>query len=109
MPQSTPEPTAIQLSLFGDDDRPAPIRAAEAYNFPLQRYEPTDEHPHRLYSVQDWITGVAKTDDPRHFWIELKKRLKKAKIELVTPCYQLPYTAENGKTYQMDFATGGAS
>ncbi len=71
-------------------------------SFPLAYH---DVEGKRYYAIPDWLIGVAKPSDVRKFWDAMKRRLKKAKIELSTWCRQLPYTASNGKTYEMDHAT----
>ncbi len=96
-----------QLRMFQSDDdeplQPVPLQVSKQYHFPLQHHVTSDDTI--FYSVQDWISGVAKTDNPAQFWRELKKRLKKANVELSTSCLQLPYRVANGRTYQMDFAS----
>ncbi|MHB8629565.1 MAG: hypothetical protein ACYDBJ_24830 [Aggregatilineales bacterium] len=67
--------------------------------FPLAYH---DVNGKRYYAVQDWIRGVAQTENPRDFWSKLKKRLVKAGNELYTWCLQLPYRASNGKRYDID-------
>lgn len=92
-----------QLALFEmPGDEPMPILVAQKYHFALQHHEVDGKE---WFAIQDWITGVARTDNPRRFWGALKKRLEKGKVELSTWCVQLAYIAENGRTYQMDFAT----
>jgi hypothetical protein len=54
--------------------------------------------------VQDWLIGVAQTDNPTRFWTDLKKRAKKGGAELYARCVQLPYQSSNGKTYRLDHA-----
>ena len=94
-----------QLTLFQNDDdsdkRP-PLKAADKYGFDLQHY--IREGESTLYSVQDWIAGVAKSENPRDFWNKLKSRLKKSNPDVYTSCLQLPYLASDGKSYKMDFA-----
>lgn len=80
------------------------VNVSNEHNFPLQRCILPDGR--EMYAVQDWIAGVAKTDNPRDFWQKLKKRLKKSGNELYTSCLQLPYLATDGKNYKMDFADG---
>lgn len=95
----------MQLTLFESaqsDTRPLPLIIAERFGFPLQCHEVDGKC---WFAVQDWIAGVARTDEPRDFWYQLQKRLKKAGVELSTWCRQLPYQASNGKTYKLDFAT----
>ncbi len=58
----------------------------------------------RYYAVQDWIRGVALTDNPSRFWNDLKTRLRKAKIETYASCVSLPYRATDGKKYKRDHA-----
>jgi hypothetical protein len=48
--------------------------------------------------------GVAQTDQPRKFIDNLKRRFKKAGIELSSSWRQLSYQASNGKTYKRDHA-----
>lgn len=94
-----------QLALFSGDElvdpRELPQIIAANNHFPLQHYEVEGGN---LYAVQDWIRGVAQTDNPRRFWADVKKRAKKAGIELSASCVQLPYTAADGKSYKVDFA-----
>lgn len=85
------------------DPRPLPIRLAEQEHFSLQYHSSNGK---TYFSVQDWIAGISKTDNPRDFWNKLKKRLSpEQQNELSTQCLQLPYHSSNGKTYQMDFAS----
>lgn len=93
----------IQLSLFGnnDENKPLPEIIADKNHFPLQLYD-TDNG--RVYAVQDWIKGIAQTDNPRRFWTDLKNRARKAGNELYARCVQLPYKATDGKKYQVDYA-----
>lgn len=109
MPQQHAELSASfdskQMALFSVDEasdpRELPLIIASKFHFPLQHYEQENGN---WYAVQDWITGVAQTDNPRRFWTDLKKRAKKAGVELYASCVQLPYTAADGKTYKVDFA-----
>jgi hypothetical protein len=93
------------MELFRDD-RPLPEQIADGGKhwdaFDLQWY---DVEGKRYYAVQDWIRGVALTDNPKRFWTDLKKRTENLhKIQLYASCVQLPYLASNGKKYNMDFA-----
>jgi len=96
-----------QLALFGmgNDARPLPEIIASGGSgwqaFDLQYH---DVDGSRYYAVQDWIAGVALSSETRKFWTAMKARLKKAEIELSTPCRQLKYRASNGKSYKVDFA-----
>jgi len=90
-----------QLSLFGDtpvgDDRPLPLFIAEQFGFALQTREVEGKH---YFAVQDWIAGVSQSPQPRVLQAQIKRRA----LELFHAVKQLPYTAENGKTYQMNYA-----
>lgn len=92
---------SVSLSLPANDPRPLPEIIADLAGFPLAY---ADVEGERYYAVQDWIAGVAHSGEPRTFWTAMKRRLKKAGIELSTLCTQLPYRATNGKSYKMDFA-----
>ncbi len=123
MKHSTPKPLAIQKS-FADIPpekfTPIPLAASLRYNFPLQHYEPTEAKQEYLYSIQDWIAGITGSKNPRQVWADLKRRYAPEKLkpnsridkstaeafqkQLLDGCQQLPYTASDGKNYQMDFA-----
>lgn len=89
------------------DDRPLPEIIADGGDgwnvFPLAFIDDQE----RYYAVQDWIQGVAQTDNPRKFWNSMKKRTvaMMETVEMRTRFTTLPYIASNGRTYQMDFAT----
>lgn len=89
----------------------------------------TDVDGVRYYAVQDWIAGVALTDNPRRLWTDLKSRYNPENIsdaprkskrgrkpitkqaaqrvqdQLSVLVVQLPYLSSNGKTYRMDHTT----
>lgn len=108
-----------QLSLFGDapvgDQRELPLLIAEQFSFALQTHELEGK---TYFAVQDWVAGVAQTPDPRFYWNKLKRKSVVPKSgttgtvpksgtvgnELYAACVQLPYTATDGKSYQMDYA-----
>ncbi len=97
-----------QLTLFDNLDNSFdgaeqhPISVAKKWGFPLQYHKIGNEY---WYSVQDWLVGVAKTDNPRTFWAKIQKRaIEIHQIELFPSCLQLNYMATNNKSYQMDFA-----
>lgn len=95
-----------QLSLFGtgsQQGQPAPLRAAAYFGFPLQYH--TEDNDTIVYSVQDWIAGVAQTAQARVMWKQLKARAVSGKETIEFPCISRPYTATNGRVYQMDFAS----
>ena len=93
-----------QLSIFDNpkQNKPLPELIADGgpdwTAFPLVFHDIDDT---RFYSVQDWIRGVAQTDNARITWVQMKKRHP----QLLNSIEQLPYVAQNGRTYQMDFAT----
>lgn len=94
-----------QLALwegFDQSTRPLPELISVNYGFPLAHHDV--EHV-RYYAVQDWIRGVAQSPEPRKFWDAMKRRLKKAEIEMSTWCRPLPYRAGDGKNYKRDHAT----
>ncbi|MHB8627236.1 MAG: hypothetical protein ACYDBJ_08030 [Aggregatilineales bacterium] len=104
---SNPTQSLLPLPLPSEDKRPLPEIVADGNPvpgtgwpaFPLA-YQ--DVGGKRYYAVQDWIRGVAQTENPRNFWNMLKRRLLKANIELSSWCVQLPYRAGNGKRYDID-------
>jgi hypothetical protein len=62
----------------------------------------------RLFSVIDIIQVLTQSSDyqtARKFWKVLKVRLGKEGSQLVTNCYQLKMTAEDGKQRLTDVAT----
>mgnify|MGYP000957781128 FL=1 len=95
------ERSVNQLSLFGDapvgDQRELPLLIAEQFSFALQTHELEGK---TYFAVQDWIAGVSQSDRARKFWTDIKRR----NPQLSAACGQFPYTAENGKSYQMDYA-----
>ena len=84
------------------DKQPLPVDIARKYGFDLQRYETEQGN---YYAVQDWIAGVAQSDNPRVYWSAMKRRAKADEKQMFTACKQLPYRATDGKDYQMDFAS----
>jgi hypothetical protein len=96
----------LPLSFPSDDSRPLPEIVADGKPDPdgwpafLLAYKDVDGK--RYYAIQDWIRGVAQSENPRRFWSDLKKRLQKAGIEVYAWCVQLPYRAANGKKYDID-------
>jgi hypothetical protein len=85
-----------------DTDKPLPEIIADEYGFALASH---DVDGVDYYAVQDWIRGVAQSDDVRKFWNAMKRRFTKAEIQMSTWCRHLPYKATDGKTYQRDYAT----
>jgi hypothetical protein len=89
-----------QLTLFGKhtDGQPLPLLIADSEGFALQHHQIDGV---LWYAVQDWITGVAHTDNASTFW----KKLQKRTVPMTGMVEKMAYKARNGKTYQMDFAT----
>lgn len=108
-PNANLVPIQSSFSSFDDDKRPLPLIIADGNpdldkgwpSFPLA-YRDVDGV--RYYAVQDWIRGIADAAEPRKFWDSMKRRLAKANIELSSGCRQLPYRANNGKSYTVDYA-----
>jgi len=95
------------MALFASVDmqRPLPeIIADGGQDWSAFSLQFQDVEGKRYYAVQDWLRGVALTEDASRFWADLKRRLQKAGIQLFAPCVQLKYLASNGKAYNMDFA-----
>lgn len=101
--------SSLQMELFpialythdksaAKETMPAPLATAKEFDFSLQHYAPTEKGQEYLYSIQDWIVGLTG-DSPR----SVNLSWAKLKIQLLISIQQLPYTASNGKTYQMDF------
>ncbi len=100
---SDPTQNSVSFPIHDPNDkRRLPEIISEHYGFPLSYLD--HNNGKRYYAVQDWIAGVAQTEEPRVFWAKLKKRLEKAKTPLFPPCQQLPYRAANGRLYEMDYA-----
>jgi hypothetical protein len=85
----------ITISQKGDelDATPLPLYVAEGWKFSLAHINTDDEI---LYAVRDWIAGLTGSPDPGAVW-----RTMKSKIVIST--HELPYTAKDGKNYQMDY------
>src|SRR4051794_16526851 len=92
----------IPLPQDTNDKRPLPEIIADHYGFPLAYHDVDGE---RYYAVQDWIRGVAHSIDASKYWDALKRRLKKAEIEISTLYRGLSYTANDGKIYKRDHAS----
>lgn len=88
------------LPVTGDENRPLPLIVAEKWGFPLAYVETESEF---YFAVQDWIKGLTGADDVRHIWANLQRREDMEQV--LFSKQQLPYTASNGKTYQMDHVT----
>src|SRR5689334_22716462 len=81
-----------------NDNRPLPLLVAEKWGFALA-YVVTETRV--LYAVQDWIKGLTSVKDIRTIWADIKRRGNLDQV--LDSIQQFPYTATNGKTYQMDF------
>lgn len=105
MVKHTSKPPETQLELpFLDshsntqDKRPLPLIVASKWQFPLQHYEPNQDQPEYLYSVQDWIMGMgANKATARKTWSMLRSNFESNTLKL-------PYKTAGGE-FQMDFAT----
>lgn len=84
---------------FSESDEPLPLQVAARWGFPLTHIY-TDSGL-LLYSIQDWINGIATTIRARKLWSDMQKQLSDSTGQL--SIYQLPYVSTDGKTYQMDF------
>lgn len=93
--------SSVDFVHSANNSHPLPEIIAEQAGFSLAYHDVDDK---RYYAVQDWIAGVAQVEEPRKFWESMRRRLKKAGIELSSWWRQLPYRANNGKTYKMDHA-----
>jgi len=78
-----PTPNQLPLQPYSDaaDSRPLPEIIADGNSDPETGWDAFPLAYHdvkgvRFYAVQDWISGVAQTENPRNFWNMLKKRLK---------------------------------
>lgn len=101
-----PDEQYTQLALWNQiedtpDKKPIPQEIARFYDFDLQRVEASGT---TYYSVQDWLRGIGETPNSRRYWSDMKKRATGDQKQLYARCVQLPYLADNGKTYQMDYA-----
>jgi hypothetical protein len=101
MSDSTPKSVSFPIPVNHDDKRPLPEIIADYCGFPLAQ-KPVEGK--QYYAVQDWLHGVAQTNEPRKFWDAMKRRLRKIGIEMSTWCRQLPYTATDGKRYTVAYA-----
>lgn len=100
---------SIIPSISGEDNTndPLPIRVSRKWQFPLAYMETENG---LVYSIQDWIVGLTGASNPRRIWSDLKSSQKEQNEEkesqekqLYDSTVQLPYTATDGKTYQMEF------
>ncbi len=103
-----PEDKSYQLSLFDDNSSnlPLPERIAQGGHdwrpFSLAYH---DVDGIRYYAVIDWIRGITFTPDASKFWNHIKTRLKKSGIDTSLLWRQLSYTAKNGGSYKVSYAT----
>jgi hypothetical protein len=81
------------FSIRNEQDAPLPLLVAQRWGFPLQFHEIEREYH---YSIQDWIRGLTVDSDSRILWAKMKDKM-------LISVQHLPYIAEDGKTYQMDF------
>ncbi len=76
-----------------DASLPLPLIVAQKWDFPLAHVQSDQGY---LYAVQDWLRGLTGDKDVRRLESQTQKQLSVSNR-------QLPYTATNGKTYQVDF------
>lgn len=91
----------LELSLFNDGNepiQPLPLQVAGQYGFSLQHHTQSDDTI--LYSIQDWIAGLsgASLNSAQKTWSKMNS-------EFQVQSWLLPYAANSGKSYQMDFTT----
>lgn len=106
MRKSSLIPDSRQIQMFSaiEDNQPVQpllLQIASDYHFSLQYHHQADDVI--LYSIQDWILGIAQSSDPqraKNIYQQIKKRSGSAHGKLS----KLPYVATDGKTYKMDFA-----
>jgi hypothetical protein len=84
------------------NDLPLPLYVAQQWNFPLAYVDQDGSPSHYLYSVQDWIGGIGETNRASKLWNDLKNQLSDS-IGKSILLQKLPYKANNGRTYQMDY------
>lgn len=94
-----------QLSLFEHDvfggpdailsDMPHPLIVAERWGFKLSYVDQDGNKDHYLYAGLEWFRGLG---GERKGWSRVKNQLSLS-------ARQLPFTATDGKTYQIDFVT----
>jgi DNA-damage-inducible protein D len=98
-----PRSTAARLDPEGASQSEI-VNVSQEHSFSLQYCTLPDGR--EMYAVRDWIAGITKSDNPVRFWNDLKKRMKKANVQIYASCVQLPYLATDGKRYKMDYADG---
>jgi hypothetical protein len=76
-----------------DTSLPLPLIVAQKWDFPLAYVQTPEGY---FYAVQDWIKGLTGEQNTRTVQANAKK-------QLFIRNEQLPYTAADGKTYQVDF------
>lgn len=96
MSDSTSNSVFFPLDPSLDDKRPLPEIVAEHYSFPRAYVDHEDGK--RCYAVQDWIAGVAQAADASKFWDAMKRRLRKADIELSLSCKKMPTVQQTTNT-----------
>jgi len=94
-----------QLSLFDQDvfgnteailnDNPHPLIVAARWGFKLSYVDQDGDKDHYLYAGIEWFRGLG---GDRSRWTRVKSKL-------LLSTQQLPFTAADGKTYQIDFVT----
>lgn len=90
-----------QLDLFSmsNDQRPHPLLLAEKHGFKLDYIDRDGNPAHYLYHAVQWTMALGAAD--RTAWTRLKNQIVRSTQQL--KIYEMPYAAENEKTYQVDF------
>ena len=95
------KPSLPILHVSGDDAQlPLPVIVARKWNFTLSLVETDDGI---FYAVRDWIRGLTGVEDTRKLWNDMQRKGSLPRLSF--SIRQFPYTAANGKTYQLDYAT----
>jgi len=102
---NTPKESPKQLS-FADipktDRLPAPVRASEKWDFPLQ-YHIMDDGSY-YYSAHDWLRALLGDDENiGQIWTDFKRN--SAKNQYMDSIQTLKYLSSDNKKYNRDFVT----
>lgn len=73
---------------------PTPLDIAQRWGFPLQYHEIDGTC---FYSVHDWLNGIG-VSNARRYWRDIQSRTR-----IPLQPVKRPYSASNGKQYQMHF------
>ena len=81
---------------LNDSPKPLPLEVALKWQFDLAYH--IDDEGLYWFAIQDWLRGLTQKDDVRMAWAKMQKQ-----IQMLISIQQLPYLADNNKTYQLDF------